>query len=181
MKALIVIDVQVAIFAGFTPLDVYPQVVSNIQSLTARARAAKVPVIYVQHHDADGGGDSPFAHGAPGWQLDPRLDVQPGDAIVHKTAPDSFFETTLQETLQAAHATELVVCGCWTNYCVDTTCRRAVSLGYNVQLASDAHACANSPVLNASQIVAHHNNILDGLAAGAAKLVTKASADIIFG
>ena len=45
--------------------------------------------------------------------------------------------------------------------CIDTTCRRATSLGFNVELASDAHTGARGAALSAAQIVAHHNEILD--------------------
>lgn len=34
----------------------------------------------------------------------------------------------------------VVMCGIQTEVCVDTTCRRAFSLGYRVTLASDAHS-----------------------------------------
>jgi hypothetical protein len=43
---------------------------------------------------------------------------------------------------------------------VDTTCRRATTLGYDVTLAGDAHTTM-SEVLPAEQIIAHHNATLD--------------------
>jgi nicotinamidase-related amidase len=53
-----------------------------------------------------------------------------------------------------------------TEYCIDTTCRRAVTAGYNVTLVSDGHLTRDSSVLLATAIVAHHNLTLDGFAAG---------------
>jgi hypothetical protein len=47
-----------------------------------------------------------------------------------------------------------------------------------VQLASDAHACGGSVVLSAEQIIAHHNDILDGLSAGAAEVAVRPTADV---
>jgi len=49
-SALLVIDMQIGVVAhGF---DV-PRVVGNIQTLVERARAERVPVIWVQHHDEE--------------------------------------------------------------------------------------------------------------------------------
>jgi nicotinamidase-related amidase len=71
----------------------------------------------------------------------------------------------------------LIVAGCMTEYCVDTTVRRAVSLGFDVTLAADGHGTWNSPTLNAGQIIDHHNRLLDQFSAGhAAVTVTSASA-----
>lgn len=44
--------------------------------------------------------------------------------------------------------------------CIDTTCRRAFSLGYKVTLVSDAHSTWNSQVITAQQIINHHNSVL---------------------
>jgi len=44
-----------------------------------------------------------------------------------------------------------------TQYCVGTSVRRAVSLGYDVTLAEDGHLTADSESLTFDQIIAHHN------------------------
>jgi nicotinamidase-related amidase len=175
--ALLVIDVQQGVFTGHKPVADWPRRCDRIAALIARARATHHLIAYAQHI---GGRGSRLAPDAPGWPLDKRLDVREQDLVIHKTASDSFFGTSLHASLQAHGITDVVVCGCWTNYCVDTTCRRAISLGYNVQLASDAHACGNSPTLSAEQIIAHHNHILDGFAAGSAQLVVRPAAEIQF-
>jgi hypothetical protein len=46
--------------------------------------------------------------------------------------------------------------------CVDTICRRAYSLGYDVTLAQDAHSTWDTEHLEASQIIDHHNQVLGG-------------------
>jgi len=53
-----------------------------------------------------------------------------------------------------------------TQYCIDTTVRRAVSLGYDVVLAADGHMTADTDALLFEQIIAHHNALLDGFDAG---------------
>ena len=50
---------------------------------------------------------------------------------------------------------------------LDTSVRRAVSLGYDVTLAEgDGHLTADTESLTFDQIVAHHNALLDGFDAG---------------
>ena len=58
-----------------------------------------------------------------------------------------------------------------TEFCVDTTTRRALALGHSLLLVEDGHTKAGHEILSASQIVRHHNITLTGitsfLAAGA--------------
>ncbi len=63
-----------------------------------------------------------------------------------------------------------------TEFCLDTTCRRAYSLGYKENiLVKDAHSTFDTDVLSADKIIEHHNNILGG------RFVTlKESREIIF-
>ena len=56
----------------------------------------------------------------------------------------------------------LIITGMQTEYCVDTTCRRAYSLGYRVTLVKDAHSTWGTDLLTAPQIIAHHNEVLGG-------------------
>ena len=60
----------------------------------------------------------------------------------------------------------LVVGGCMTQFCVDTTCRSAVAHGFDVTLVADGHTTADMGGLSFEQIIAHHNGLLDGFDAG---------------
>lgn len=174
--ALIIIDMQVGIIK---PLPVYhgTRVLEQISKLLSGARASGTPVIYVQH-------DGPAGHrvepGTGGWPIHPRVEPSAGEVVVHKRACDSFFETSLQRELEERRIDHLVVAGCMTEYCIDTTCRRAVSLGYDVTLAGDAHATDDTEHLTASQIIAHHNELLDGLDAGDHQVLVKPTGEISF-
>lgn len=165
--ALVVIDVQKGIFSGKQPSPHWPRILQRIGALAARAARAGLPVIYVQH---DGTPGHRLEVGSEGWQLDPVLAPTPPSAVCRKTACDSFFETTLEAELDRRAVERLVVAGCMSQFCVDTTCRRAVSLGYDVVLAGDAHATADAGALAADQIIAHHNDTLDGFDAGGAEV-----------
>ena len=124
-SALVVIDVQAGMFDGKHAPD-FDDVLQRIAALLGAARASGTPVIYVQHSGAEGHRLHPSR---PGWAIHPAITPQAGEPIVHKRASDSFFETTLQDELQRRRIDHLVVVGGMTEYCVDTSCRRAVSLG----------------------------------------------------
>ena len=146
--ALLVVDVQAGIMEGRTPYESWPLVLERMNLLIARAKSAGAPVIFVQH---DGEAGNRLETGTKGWELHPALDTSGATAVVRKTATDSFYETTLEHELDARGIGTLVVVGCMTQNCVDSTARRAVSLGYDVVLAKDAHATADTPRLSAAQ------------------------------
>jgi nicotinamidase-related amidase len=141
--------------------------------LAAQARAAGVPVILIQHEEDAG----PMRHGTAGWQLCERLVLRPEDVRVRKTACDSFYRTELQTLLQTRGVDTLVVCGLQSEFCVDSTVRGALALGYPVVLVSDAHSTLDNGVLTAAQISAHHNTTLANLGSyGPAVTATAAAA-----
>ena len=155
--ALIVIDMQVALFDGAHRIA---NVSGNVRALASRARAADVPVIYLQHcHDRY----NEMMKGQPGWQIHPDVGRVDGDLVVEKTASDSFYRTSLHDTLQGLGVTKLAVTGMQTEFCVDATCRAALSHGYDVMLVSDGHTTADS-LLPAQQIIDYHNFLLPRLA-----------------
>jgi len=175
--ALLVVDVQAGIMDGRTAYSKWPLVLERIGVLIARAKSAGAPVIFVQH---DGEAGDRLEPGTKGWELHPALDTSGAAAIVRKTASDSFYETALEHELEARGIGTLVVVGCMTQNCVDSTSRRAISLGFNVVLARDAHATADTPLLKASEIIEHHNNTLDGLNAGDAEIAVRETDEILF-
>lgn len=142
----------------------------TIRSLIARARRRLVPVIYIQDDEVD-------APGSPGWQVHPAVAPQAHDPQIRKLACDAFHDTPLHRTLSKLRIRRLIVVGCKTQFCVDTTVRRAASLGYDVTLVSDGHSTTSSRVLSAAKIIAHHNQLLHGLGAGLREVrVKRASA-----
>jgi nicotinamidase-related amidase len=157
--ALLVIDVQRGICTGEWAAFDIERVIARINSLSEKSRSVGAPVIFIQHEEDDG----PLQFDSEGWQLDDRLDVQAIDLRLRKRTPDSFNTTELQTLLQERGVTNLVVCGLQSDFCVDSTTRRALSLGYPVTLASDAHSTIGNGVLSAAQITAHHNVTLSNI------------------
>ncbi len=156
-KALLVIDVQEAMFA-YSDFPVYraEELLKNIGELIENARRHDVPIIFVRHNDED------MVFGSALWQVHKRLNAFETDIYVNKQKPDSFFETNLKEELEREEIEEIYICGMQTEYCVDTTCRSAVSKKINAFLVDDAHSTYDSPVLKAEQIISHHNSVLGG-------------------
>lgn len=155
--ALVIIDVQAGMFAEAELPYQSEQLLANINHLLAQARANDLPIIYVQHGSRAGSSLEP---GTAGWQIHPAIAPTAADLVVQKRFPDSFQETTLQEELSARGIKKLIVAGMQTEFCVDTSCRRAFSLGYDVTLVQDAHSTWNTPIVPAEQIIAHHNAVL---------------------
>jgi nicotinamidase-related amidase len=183
-KALLIIDVQNAILAGKGTPQRQPlidmalnETVARLRRLKELARQQSAPVVIVQH---DGEADHRLAIGTNGWEIRHELAPAEDDVVVHKKSPDSFFGTDLEDRLKEKSVTHLVVGGCMTQFCVDTTVRRAVSLGYDVTLVADGHTTADSQTLTFADIVAHHNETLHDFDAGSATIIVRPVADIQF-
>ncbi len=154
MQALLIIDMQVGCVAGATPRAEVENVVSRINALAEAVRQRGL-VIIIQHTDPNEG----YARGSDAWQIVPSLLRAPGDLLIEKTACDSFLETELDAELKKRGVTDLIITGCATDFCVDTTVRAAASRGLNVSVASDGHTTSDRPHLTAQQVIAHHNYI----------------------
>jgi nicotinamidase-related amidase len=156
--ALLIIDVQNGLLESEDPVREKEALLGTLRSLIDRARSAGVPIVYVQDDDV---GEA----GSPAWEVHPAIAPAPADLRVRKLACDAFHETPLGGLLRERGVDHLIIAGCKTEFCIDTTCRRAVTLGYDVTLAADAHGTSDSPVLPASTIIAHENRLLDGFGA----------------
>ncbi len=138
MKALLVIDLQKAVVED--AVDV-AGVVSRVNSLIREARRMATPLIFIQHQEE---GDPKMTPGAPSWEFVDTLDYRSGDVLVHKKYRDGFAATELKETLLARGATEVVVTGAQSDYCVQTTALAALAQGFDVTIVRDAHTtCAS--------------------------------------
>ncbi|BDU77764.1 isochorismatase family protein [Mesoterricola sediminis] len=153
VPALVLIDVQRSL------LDEGPWnregLLDALGRLLAGARAAGAPVVFVRDTRV-----------RPDGALDGSLAVLPEDGQVIKDACDAFLDTDLDAWLRARRIGRLVIGGLQSDYCIDTTCRRAASLGYRVDLVAEAHSTFGHGALEAAAIVAHHNHVLRAFKAG---------------
>jgi nicotinamidase-related amidase len=149
--ALLVIDVQNGVVAGAHERDT---VVANIAGLVERARAERVPVVWVQHSDEQ------LARGSDDWRIVPELAPGDGEPIVEKTYGDSFEETSLETVLAGLGVGRLVVVGAQTDACIRSTLHGSLVRGYDAVLVSDAHTTEDQTAWGApppEQVIAHTN------------------------
>ncbi len=175
--ALLVIDMQRGLCEGAEAAFEVQPLIARINALAKKARAVKAPVLWVHHEEAEGA----LQHGTDGWQLAQGLETHPRDILVRKTTPDAFLRTGLERLLKTHEVDALVVCGLQTEYCVDTTTRRALALGLPVVLVADGHSTPGNVHLSAAQIIAHHNQTLSSISSFGPRVQLQAAADVDFG
>ena len=149
--ALMVIDVQNGVVDGTHQRDA---VVSNINTLVDKARGEGVPIVWVQHSSEH------LAKGSDPWEYVPELARQKSEPLVHKTFPDSFEDTDLEEVLAKAGVGRLVVAGAQTDECIRSTIHGAFARGYDVTLVGDAHTTEDQTEWGApppDKVIAHTN------------------------
>ena len=157
--ALLIIDMQTGNFSESNPIHNGNELLVKVKSLITKGHSAQIPIVYVQNN---GGSGDPDEYGTPGWKIHHSITPDEGDVVIQKQTPDGFYRTDLQLELESKGIKKLIIAGLQTEYCIDTTCRRAFSLGYQVILVKDAHNTWDSPLLRAQQIINHHNNVLSG-------------------
>jgi len=136
------------------------------------ARAASLPVVYlvmqfrpdlsdagapdspnrIKHARGNCGAEVPTPDGRPGrmlvegtWNTEilPRLAPREGDIVVPKHRYSGFFETDLDSILRARDVRHLLVTGCTTSVCVESTVRDAMFRGYHCVVLED---CTGEPI-----------------------------------
>lgn len=161
-SALIVIDMQ----NGFCnkggscdriglPVERLAPAVEPCRRLVAAARRAGVPIIftrYVYRADFRDGGllvdelmpalreHNALVVGSEDAAIVSALTPLPGDYVLDKNRPSSFYGTPLESWLKGLGTEELVVCGVTTNCCVETTVRDASQRDIRTFVVEDATA-----------------------------------------
>jgi nicotinamidase-related amidase len=156
-SALIIIDIQLGMFEGSEVLFKRKELLETIINLITKARFSKTPILFIQHNGED---DSPIYPNSSGWEIHPLIQLSENDIVIPKNHPDAFQNTELQGELESRGISKLVIAGLQTEYCIDTTCRRAYSLGYKVILIKDGHSTYDTEYLDAEKIIIHHNQVL---------------------
>jgi nicotinamidase-related amidase len=155
-SALIIIDMQQGSFVPEARRHDPDGLVQRLNVLAARVRAAGGIVVFVQH---DGPPGDPHHPDSPGWALVDGLRLEGSDLLVRKTSCDAFLDTALAGLLADNGIQQLIVTGCATDYCVDTTVRSALARRYDTVVPSDGHTTSDRPYLPALKIIEHHNAV----------------------
>ena len=151
---LLIVDMQVALF-GRERRQNAAELIERLNALARRVRASGGLVVFVRHTQAG----SPFTEGSDGWQVLPELEVAEADAFVGKATCDAFAGTDLPELIPLETTRRLIVTGCASDFCVDTTVRSAAVRGYDVWAPADGHTTSDRPHLKAEAVIAHHNYV----------------------
>jgi nicotinamidase-related amidase len=173
--ALVVVDVQNAVVAEAFERDA---TVANIATVVDKARSANVPVIWVQHSSENLPIDS------DGWQFVPELTRADSEALVPKTYPDAFEDTTLESVLAKGHIGSIVLAGAQTDECIRSTLHGALARGYDVTLVGDAHTTEDLSPWGApppDKVIAHTNLYWGNHQAPGRTAAVVDTADLTFG
>jgi nicotinamidase-related amidase len=135
LKALIIIDMQKALFKKRTSVYQEADLISHINQLICKAADQNAPVVLVRHCN-----DSFLAEGTPDWQLIDDL-VIPEDAIwINKQHGSCFQQTGLKEWFHESNIDSVIISGLVSNGCVQASSFDALRLGFQVTLVSDGHS-----------------------------------------
>ena len=136
--ALLVIDVQRALFTRPNPVYKANQIIETINILVDRSHLFGVKVIYVQHAN-----QSFLKEGTEGWQFHPGLSHGEVDSLIQKKQGNAFLDTPLQSELEVRGIQNLLITGLVTQGCIRATCLGGLELGYRVSLVEDGHSNYN--------------------------------------
>ena len=181
--ALVVVDMQRDFCVpgwAFDKLGVditmYPPMIPRLARLIEGARAAAVPVIYIQMtvlpnrasespaqirfnlrlHLASHGEGEPLRYtqdGSEGQAILDELAPEDGDLIVKKYRSSGFWGTNLDLLLRSNGIKSVVVTGCTTEGCVESTARDALFNDYYVVVAEDCVASDDREQHDASMLL----------------------------
>lgn len=149
---LLVVDVQVDVMKAAWDAV---RVVGRVARVVERARAAGVPVLWIQHEDEE------LVRGSPGWEFVPALAPAAGELRVAKRHNSAFEETALDAELAALGASHLVVAGAQTQWCIRCTVHAALERGYDLTLVEDAHTTEDMDLGSGRRIAAR--DVVDAL------------------
>lgn len=150
-RVLVIVDMQNGVFA--TPRFDRAGRVARINQLTDAADRA----IFITHREGE------MQPGTEAFELLPELHQPASSLYVTKTACDSFWQTELATVLAQLGVDSFVICGCASDYCVDTTVKVGAGSGYRITVAADAHTTADRTYASAEQLIGQHNEVWAGL------------------
>lgn len=138
-------------------------VVANVKSIAAAARAAGMPVIHVWYLVDKGAPglkvNAPLfeavAAGAVvrgSWGAAPVKGLEPkkGDLVVEKLRMNAFHDTNLETMLKGLGVETVVITGAWTNFSIEHTARHAADAGYRAVVVTDGTSTIDDEWQNAA-------------------------------
>jgi len=133
--ALLVIDVQRALFTRQNPIYEASKLIQTINTLVDQAHLYGVKVIYIQHANK-----SVLLEGTEGWQFHPKLKPNPTNVTIQKAQGNAFVGTQLQSTFEAWGIQNIIITGLVSHQCIKATSLGGIELGYKVFLVKGGHS-----------------------------------------
>ena len=160
-------------------LSMYPEMIPRLSGLIASAREYKVPIIHVQMTVLPGRiSESPAqirfnmrlhlashrvmeplrytVEGTPGHEIINELKPHSGDLIVRKYRSSGFWGTNLDMLLRSNNIRSVIIAGCTTEGCVESTARDALFNDYYVIVPHDCVASDDRQQHDASLFLMRH-------------------------
>jgi nicotinamidase-related amidase len=160
-------------------ISMYPPMIPRLARLIEGARAADVSIIYIQMtvlpnrasespaqirfnmrmHLSNHGDVEPLAYtadGSEGQGIIDELAPRDGDLIVKKYRSSGFWGTNLDMLLRSNGIQSVVMTGCTTEGCVESTARDALFNDYYVVVAEDCVASDDRVQHDASLLLMRH-------------------------
>ena len=140
--ALVIVDMVNDFVTGKLACPRADRIIPNIRRLADAARAAEVPVIYV--NDAHLPTDfelkvwGPHSmKGTKGGEIIPELKARKGDSVLDKRTYSAFFETSLDTLLRSFGVEDVVIVGLHTNICARHTSADGFFRGFHPVVPED--------------------------------------------
>jgi len=153
---VIVIDLQTNMFDGAIepPIHVADTIAARTRKVIEWARREGRKVAFIRHDGPEG---DPLAPGEPGWPVWPALGQNDEEPTFSKTVRNSFSNPKLSAWLAELNASEVILLGAQTDFCVAGTVEGAIANGLKVTIISDAHSTLDQPGEAASSIINRYN------------------------
>ena len=153
---IIVIDLQTGMFDGVAepPIHDAAGIAARTRAIMKWARSTGRKIAFIRHDGPDG--DS-LAPGAAGWPVWPALDQAEDEPTFAKSVGNAFSNAALAEWVAEQGASEVVLLGAQTDFCVAATVKGAREAGLKVTVVSDVHSTCDVADETAADIIARHN------------------------
>ncbi len=175
-SVLLIIDMQKGSFTALTPRYDTQGVVDRINQLGTAFREQELSVVFIQH---DGTGTGEFEKHAKDWENLDELVMTPSDIRIDKYANDAFYKSDLEVKLNELGVKHLVITGCATDFCVESTVQSAIARDYDVTVVEDGHTTGERPHLSAKMVIDHYNWVWQNMIPTGSLLTVRNTRDIL--
>lgn len=176
MKALLIVDMQLGSFTPYSTRYNTYQIIKNINTLSEVFHRLNYPVIFIKH---DGTKENCLLPNTKDFDILPEMIQKTTDLSIVKEANDPFYKTELQSVLIQKEITQLYICGCATDFCVDSLVKSALTKDYELFIASDAHTTADRPHIDAPTIIQYYNWLWSDMTATKYKISVLPTLEIV--